>query len=102
MYLQRHGSQKSAYKAKNIVFYALWVLYALSAVTSIVEILDISVSVSMDNHGCLISFQLLVRNIVVNHRVLGIIQITVFACCDFIAQFILVRTFGNAHHLLIL
>ena len=28
---------------------------------------------------------------------LNIIEATVFACCDFIAQFILVRTTGNAY-----
>ena len=33
---------------------------------------------------------------------LDIIGLTVSACCDFIAQFILVRTTGNAYHLLFL
>ena len=35
MYWQHQGSQKNTDKAKNIIFYALWVLYALSAVNYI-------------------------------------------------------------------
>ena len=53
MYLQH---QQSTDKAKNILFYALWVLYALSAATIIVEIviaLPGSLRVSMDDHNCL-------------------------------------------------
>ena len=62
MYLNHHGSQQSAYKAKNIIFYALWLLYALSAAITIIHILgiywwDAVVSwrdaVSKDDHGCL-------------------------------------------------
>ena len=94
MYLQHHASQQSTYKAKNVVFYALLVLYTLSVVTIIVEILILFAPVSVDDHGGSILFQLLVQNL--HHHVLGIIEITGFACCDFIAQFILVSTTGNA------
>jgi len=76
MYLQHHGSQQqNTDKAKNIIFYALWVLYALSAITS-------SVSIVL---GCPWSS----ANIEMVHH-LGIIKVTAFACCDFITQFILI------------
>ena len=44
MYSQQHHSksQQSTDKAKNILFYALWVLYALSVVTIVIDILVIS------------------------------------------------------------
>ena len=44
--------------------------------------------------------QLIGSEIVPQH--FGIIEVTAFACCDFIAQFILVRTTGNSYHLLYL
>jgi len=74
MYLQCYGSQRSTDKAKNILFHGLWVLYVLSAATGIIDIvtflwLDASIEVLYD---------------------LQIIQYTVFACCDFIAQFMLI------------
>src|ERR1700735_5350564 len=65
MYLQHHGSQQSTDKAKNILFYALCVLYALSSATIIIDMLGFSwpdAVVSMDDHGCLTLFQLLVQN----------------------------------------
>ena len=97
MYLQHQGSQQSTDKAKNILFYALWVLYALSTATIIIDILGfawpLADAVSMDYHGCLTLFQLVVQNYqnmeIAYH--LEIIEVTVFACCDFIAQLILVR-----------
>ena len=103
IYLQHHESQKStANKAKNILFYALWVLYALCAATGIIDILmyiQWPNTVSMDDHGCLTFFQLVVQDIEERYQ-LSIIQNTVFACGDFIAQFILVRTTtGNIYHL---
>ena len=39
IYLQHYGSQKSTDKTKNIPFYALWMLYALSAVTLVSDLL---------------------------------------------------------------
>ena len=42
MYLQHHGSQKSTDKTKNTLLYALWVLYALSATTGIIDTLGFS------------------------------------------------------------
>ena len=101
MYLQHHGSRQSADRAKNILFYALCVLYVLSAATNITEILVSfwldPVPVSMDDYGYLILFQLVVQTILYHFQ---IIRVTLFACCDFIAQFILVCTTGNANILL--
>ena len=104
MYLQHRESQKGTDKAKSILFYALWVLYAVSAATCVIDILkylgvwrlDL---VSVDDYGWLALFQLVVQNIEIMYP-LQIIETTLFACCDFIAQFILVRTTDNAHHLL--
>jgi len=76
MYLQHHGSQQStSEKAKNILFYALWVLYTLSAATSIMDMLGYFWVPEIDIEA-------------LYH--LQILQYTVFACCDFIAQFILI------------
>ena len=98
MYLQHRGSQ-STDKAKNILFYALWALYALSTLVYILDIVSIfpgPESVSMDDHGCLTSFQLVVQNIKIAY-ILGAIDGIGFAFCDFIAQSILVRnTTGNS------
>ena len=102
MYLHHHGSQESTDRARNTLFYALWVLYALSATIIIVDMLGLSwpdAAVSLDNHDCLTLFQLVVQKIEIVYR-LEIIQATVFALCDFITQFILVRTTGNFYHLL--
>ena len=54
MYLQHHESQQSTDRARNILFYALWVLYALTTATIIVEILIFYWidAVSMDDHRC--------------------------------------------------
>ena len=102
MYLLHHyGSQQSIDKAKNILFYALWVLYALSAATIILEILEFFLpeTVSIGDHAnCLTLFQSLVLQDIEIQYHLGIIQYTVFACCDFIAQFVLVRTTDNVYH----
>ena len=56
LYLQHHGSQQSAGRAKNIVFYALWVLYALSAATIIVEILNFDLYLVSMNDPWLFTF----------------------------------------------
>ena len=57
VYLQHRGSQQSTDKAQNmVIFYSLWVLYALTATTMIVDILSLhwvhAVSINV-NHGCL-------------------------------------------------
>ena len=62
MYLQHCGSQQSTDRAKNILFYALWGLYALTTATSIVDMLQfvwIDMAVSMGNHRFLTFFQLI-------------------------------------------
>ena len=63
MYLQHRGSQQSTNRAKNILFYALWVLYALTTAIVIVGILQACWidAVSMDDHHCLTLFQLVYR-----------------------------------------
>ena len=100
IYLQYRGSQKSTDRAKNILFYALWVLYALTTATIIVDMLICFLidAVSVDHHRRLTLFQF-VQNVetrILYH--LAIIQGTVFALCDVIAQSILVRTTGNTYH----
>ena len=59
MHLQHRGSQKMA---RNILFYALSVLYVLSAATIIVDMLQFfaiaAVTVSVDDHGCLTVFSI--------------------------------------------
>jgi len=74
IYLQHYGPQQRTYKAKNMLFYALCVLYALSAATGIMDILGtLWTSTNIE---------------VLYHFV--IIRVTIFACCDFISQFILI------------
>ena len=94
IYLAHRGSRQSTDKAKNILFYALCVLYALTAATNIIDILVSSWPdlVSVDDHGCLILFQLVVLQTMIIAYHLQIIGVTLFACCDFIAQSILVCT----------
>ena len=60
MYLEHHGSRQSTDKAKNSLFYALWVLYALSAATSIIDILQFPFrdAVSLDDYSCLTFFSI--------------------------------------------
>ena len=62
MYLQHHGSQQSTDRAKTILFYALWVLYVLTAATAIVDVILVTLSfydpVSMDDHRCLTFFSI--------------------------------------------
>ena len=55
IYLQHRGSQQGTNRANNILFYALWVLYALTMATIIVDILKFfwNDPVSMDDHRCL-------------------------------------------------
>ena len=93
MYLQHHGSQQSTDRANNILFYALWVLYASSTATIIVDMLQFFWfdPVSMDDHRCLTLFQLVLQNIKSVYH-LEIVENTVFAFCDIITQSILVRT----------
>ena len=66
---------------------------------SIIDILTLCWvdAVSMDDHHCLTLFQLVAQNVEILYH-LAIISVTAFACCDFIAQFILVHTTGNAYH----
>ena len=99
MYLQRCGSQQSTDRAKNILFYALWMLYVLTTTTIIIEMLQLfwNDAVSVDDHRCLTLFQLAVQKLEIRYHI-DIIDATVFACCDVIAQIILVRTTGSVYH----
>jgi len=77
MYLQHHKSQQSTSdKAKNTLFYALWMLYAFSAASVIIGIIEIC----LNWQGASIEMQ---------YRI-GCTESVLFACCDFIAQIILI------------
>ena len=58
MYLQHRGSQQSTDREKNILLYALWVLYALTTANIIIDMLEFwwNDAVSMDDHRCLTFF----------------------------------------------
>ena len=98
MYLQHRESQQGTDRAKKFLFYALWVLYASTTAIIIADMLVLCWinAVSMGDHRCLILFQLVLQNIKIQYR-LNIIEVTVFACSDFIAQIILVRPSGNGY-----
>ena len=99
IYLQHRGSQQGTNRANNILFYALWVLYALTTATIVVETLEICWrnSVSVDDHRCLTLFQLILQTLEILYH-LNITEITIFGLCDVIAQSILVRPTGNGYH----
>ena len=98
MYLQHYGLQQNTDGAKNILFYALWGLYALTTTTFILDMVQFCwIDVSMDYHRCLASLQLVLQNVKLEYH-LQIIQSIIFASCDVIAQSILVRTTGNNYH----
>ena len=99
MYLQHRGSQQSTDRANNILFYALWVLYALTTATIIVDTLGFCWNnpVSMDDHRFLNLFQLILQTIEILYH-LNIIDATSFGLCDVIAQSILVRPTGNGYY----
>ena len=101
MYLQHCGSQKNTDRAKNILFYALWTLYASTTVAISIDMLVFCLidadSVSMDHHGFLTWFKSVLQNVERLYHI-QIIQGTVFALCDVIAQSILVRITGNGYH----
>ena len=87
IYLQHRGSPKSTDRAKNVLFYALLVLYALTTAIIIVDMLVVFCH-------CLTLFQLILQNVEILYH-LEIIQGTLFAFCDVIAQSILVCTTLN-------
>jgi len=71
--LEYNRSQKDTHKANNILFYALCMLYAFSMATIILDIVP--------------------RSAVANPNILrpiGILRVTSFGCCDFLAQSILI------------
>ena len=87
MYLQHRGSQESTDRAKNILFYAPWVLYALTTATIIVDTLLFCWmdAVSVDDHRCLTFFKLIVQKIKIL-QFLDITQAIVFAFCDLLPK----------------
>ena len=96
--LKHSGLQKSTDRARNILFYALSVLYALTTATFIVDMLQFCwIEVGIDDHCCLTLFQLVLQKVEIQYH-LQIIQSIIFAFCDVMAQSILVRTTGNAYH----
>ena len=104
IYLQHRGSQQSTDRTKNILFYALWVLYASTTATIIVDVLElyliIDMTVSVYDHRFLNLFQLILQNVETVYH-LDIIDVTLFALCDVISQSILVRPTGNVYHYII-
>ena len=100
VYLQQRGSQQRTDKAETMFFYALWLIYALSAVTMILDtVVFCWPFVSVDDDNCLTLFQFVLQNVKTQYH-LNIIEATVFALCNFMAQIILVRTTGNTYHYL--
>ena len=99
MYIQHRGSQKSTDRANNILFYALGILYGLTTATIIIDILETCWvgTVSINDNRCLTFFQLVLQNVEILYH-LNILQATLFALCDVMAQSILVRTTGKAYH----
>ena len=97
MYLQHRGPQQSTDRARNILFYALCVLYALAMAISIIDILIFCrvYTVSLDHHRCCLT---LLQLVLQNMYYVEITEVTIFAFCDAIAQSILVCTTGNAYH----
>ena len=76
-------------------------LYASTTAAIIIDMLVFFwiVAVSMDRHGCLTWFNLVLQNLNVESLYhIQIIQGTLFALCDVIAQSILVRLTGNGYH----
>ena len=57
----------------------------------------VDVAVSMDDHRCLTLFELVSQNVETVYH-FEIIEVTLFALCDVMAQSILVRTTGNCYH----
>ena len=76
-------------------------LYALTTADGITDVLHYwNGAVSIDHHRCcLTSFQLvlLLQTIKILYHI-EIIEITIFAACDVIAQSILVRPTGNGYY----
>ena len=99
LYLQYHSSQRDAdTKRKKIVFYALWMLYVLSATIIILDntsLLFLEVRMTTLSNFVLISvvhWQSFSRiNTVQWQRGFTIARGTASGCCRFIAQFTLVR-----------
>ena len=75
-------------------------LYALTTATIIVDILEFCWidAVSMDDYRCLTLFQLVLQTVEILYH-LAIIDVTIFALCDVMAQSILVRPTGNGYDL---
>jgi hypothetical protein len=79
--------------ANHILFYALCFLYVLSVATIAFDIVSFATTTTVSNNKCL--FYILCANNWVGQNVtilyaIDTIQFTLFACCDFIAQSILV------------
>ena len=98
----------------SIVFYALCLLYVLSTTTVACDLLNFVIYVSNNSISKYIIFlsviqlrlitlpvpsQLLVIDSLSLLFRISIVQTAVFGCCDFIAQFILVRINHSTYHL---
>ena len=95
LYLHCHAAKEETRtgKTRKIIFYALCVLYLLSVVVFVLDILEFTVSNNelflYKKEFALIRVQPFQPS---SQCYFYIVQTTVFGCCDFIAQSILVRT----------
>ena len=100
MYLQCQPN-KSTGRTKNIVFYAICLLYLLSTVNFVSDLVALVFSVS---HGNSIRSKNIIYLWVVQWRInepifsIGIVQGVTSGCCDFLAQCILVRINHCTYH----
>lgn len=93
MYLQYHASRENAHKEKNLIFCGLCLLYVLSVT---LFSLDLIISLKVRENSLRPSFRLMINRQSAYHLVTA--QVIIFACSDFLAQFILVRTFVYAYY----
>ena len=106
MYLQ---CPQNKFRTASIIFYALCVLYVLSTVNVVLDLVALIIEIVSNNLICknIIFLNSIVQTLKNSDnpqlRVfqfhIGIVQITVNGCCDFLAQCILVRILNHcAYH----
>ena len=104
IYMQCQTSEEFSIKKRNVLLYALSVLYILSSATIVLDVTELTVSKIFIHHNSLF-FTLLIfgqdwyptTSLVPGFR-LDYASQTIIGLCDFISQAILVRI--NSNHLL--
>jgi hypothetical protein len=100
LHVQCDASRQEIQNAKeNIIFYALCVLYALSAAVVALETGEFGVAAFVSNNAVFFRANQLCAqiddvSIALHMEIAGPV---LFGCCDFIAQSILVRTTDNGY-----